>query len=215
MRCLAHSSSGLAAGAARRWASANGPTNCHLLRSASSPAAVQMNPRKAAPLLPSLTRAFAQRPVQTCIRGIMWTSAVEGRLLIAGAMTPSCGTLFTWGGDFSGKGTSHRGALGTGDEAGRLLPTRQDFTVVCASQTVTASPCWGVNQGIGHPCCWLLTDEVTWTLQGGGAVVRVAGAAGGCWHDIHSGAHSDRACVSDGRDWREGREGALGRHPHA
>ena len=66
----------------------------------------------------------------SCIRDIVWTSAVEEHLLIAGAMTSSCGTLFTWGGNFSGKGTSHRGALGTGDEAGRMLPTRQYLSIV-------------------------------------------------------------------------------------
>lgn len=67
----------------------------------------------------------------SCIRSIMRTSAVEEHLRLAGAMTSSCGALFTWGGDFSGKGTSHRGALGTGDEAGRMLPTRQYLSIVC------------------------------------------------------------------------------------
>lgn len=35
-----------------------------------------------------------------------------------------CGALYTWGGSFIGKRDTHRGALGTGDELGRLLPAR-------------------------------------------------------------------------------------------
>jgi hypothetical protein len=135
-------------------------------------------------------------PVQNCIRSIMWTSAVEERSLITGAMTSSCGTLFTWGGNFGGKGTSHCGALGTGDEAGRMLPTRQWLLVVCVVYT-------SVHVVVLQSTCaslWLrkqLTQDVQ-TLQGGGSAVSNARAAGGCRHNVHSGTHSIWARVSDG-----------------
>jgi hypothetical protein len=66
---------------------------------------------------------------------------------ILGTMASSCGTLFTWGGNFSGKGNSHRGALGTGDEAGRMLPTRRAQSSFWDCKGMIAFGCDGSWQG--------------------------------------------------------------------